>query len=39
MVIIFLNYTMLLGGDTNNGFTLLGLAFILGGIITATRLR
>ena len=39
MIIIFLNYTKLLGGETNNGFTLLGLAFILGGIVTATRLR
>jgi len=39
MIIIFMNYTGLLGGDTNNGFTLLGLAFILGGIVTATRLR
>jgi len=40
MIIIFLNYTKLVpGGETNNGFTLLGLAFILGGIITATRLR
>ena len=39
MLIIFLNYTKLLGGETNNAFTLLGLGFILGGIITATRLR
>ena len=40
MVIIFFNYVGLVpGGDTHNGFTLLGLAFILGGIITATRLR
>lgn len=39
MLIIFLNYTKLLGGETHNGFTLLGLGFILGGIITATRLR
>lgn len=39
MIIIFLNYTKLLGGEVNNGFTLLGLGFILGGIITATRLR
>lgn len=39
MLIIFLNYTQLLGDETNNAFTLLGLGFILGGIITATRLR
>lgn len=38
MLIIFLNYTQVFG-DTHNGFTLLGLGFILGGIITATRLR
>ena len=40
MLIIFLNYTKLVpGGETENAYTLLGLAFILGGIITATRLR
>ncbi|MBT8241237.1 MAG: cell division protein CrgA [Acidimicrobiia bacterium] len=40
MLIIFLNYVgMVPGGDTHNGFTLLGLGFILAGIITATRLR
>lgn len=39
MLIIFLNYTKLLGGETNNAFTLLGLGFILGGIMTATKLR
>ena len=40
MIVIFLNYTRLVpGGETHNGFTLLGLGFILGGIITATRLR
>lgn len=39
MLVIFLNYTKLLGGEVNNGFTLLGLLFILGGIVTATRLR
>ena len=39
MIIIFLNYTKLLGGETNNAFTLLGLGFILGGIVTATRLH
>ncbi len=40
MIVIFLNYTKLVpGGETHNGFTLLGLGFILGGILTATRLR
>ena len=41
MIIIFLNYVGLIPGidDTSNAYTLLGLAFILGGIITATRLR
>ena len=39
MLVIFLNYTKLLGGEVNNVFTLVGLGFILGGIITATRLR
>lgn len=38
MLVIFVNYAQVFG-DTNNGITLLGLAFILGGIITATRLR
>ena len=38
MLIIFFNYTRVCF-DTHNGFTLLGLGFILGGIITATRLR
>lgn len=38
MLIIFVNYAQILG-DTNNGITLLGLLFILGGIITATRLK
>ena len=40
MLIIFLNYTRLVpGGETQNWITLLGLAFILGSIITATKLR
>lgn len=39
MLIIFLNYTRVIFEETHNGFTLLGLAFILGGIVTATRLR
>jgi len=40
MIVIFLNYTKLVpGGETHNGYTLLGLGFILSGIVTATRLR
>jgi len=39
MLIIFLNYTRVIFDETNNAVTLLGLAFILGGIVTATRLR
>jgi hypothetical protein len=40
MLVIFLNYTKLVpGGETHNAFTLVGLGLILGGIITATRLR
>jgi len=39
MVVIFLNYTRVIFDETSNGFTLVGLAFILGGIVTATRLR
>lgn len=38
MLVIFLNYTGVFG-DTNNAITLVGLAFILGGIMTATRLN
>ncbi len=38
MLIIFVNYVGLFG-DTSNVFTLVGLAFILGGIVTATKLR
>jgi len=40
VLVIFLNYVKLVpGGETHNGFTLLGLGFILAGIITATRLK
>ena len=41
MLIIFLNYVGLMPGidDAHNGYTLLGLGFILGGIVTATQLR
>lgn len=38
MLVIFVNYAQVFG-DTNNAITLLGLGFILGGIVTATRLR
>lgn len=39
MVTIFLNYVELLPGATTNWYLLLGLGFILGGIITATQYR
>jgi hypothetical protein len=40
MLTIFLNYLgMVPGGDTSNWYLLLGLGFILGGIITATQYR
>ena len=35
--VIFLNYLGLMPGDTNNWYLLLGLGFILGGIMTATQ--
>ena len=38
MLVIFVNYAQVFG-DTSNAITLLGLLFILGGIITATKLR
>ena len=38
MLVILMNYTKIFG-ETSNAVTLLGLGFILGGIITATRLR
>ncbi len=38
MIIIFVNYAQVFG-DTSNVVTLVGLGFILGGIVTATRLR
>ena len=38
MLTIFLNYVQLVpGGETSNWYLLLGLGFILGGIITATQ--
>jgi len=40
MLTIFLNYVaILLPGATSNWYLLLGLGFILGGIITATQFR
>ncbi|MBQ91559.1 MAG: hypothetical protein CL441_09175 [Acidimicrobiaceae bacterium] len=39
VVIIFFNYVSWLPGGMNNGYLLLGLGSILGGIITATRLH
>jgi hypothetical protein len=40
MLTIFLNYLgMVPGGETSNWYLLLGLGFILGGIITATQYR
>jgi len=38
MLVILMNYTKIFG-ETSNAVTLLGLGFILGGIVTATRLR
>jgi hypothetical protein len=37
LLIIFLNYMGVLPGDTKNSYLLVGLGFILGGIITATQ--
>jgi len=39
IVTIILNYVELLPGAVSNGYLLLGLAFILAGIITATQYR
>ena len=39
MLIIFFNYVAWLPGGTNNTFLLIGLASILGGIVTATQYR
>lgn len=36
---IFLNYVSMLPGAVSNAYLLLGLGFILGGIITATQYR
>ena len=36
-VLIFLNYMGVLPGDTKNSYLLVGLGFILGGIVTATQ--
>lgn len=37
LLVIFLNYLGVLPGDTKNSYLLLGLGFILGGIVTATQ--
>ncbi len=39
LVIIFLNYLGVLPGETKNSYLLVGLGFILGGIMTATQYR
>lgn len=39
LLTIFLNYVSLLPGAVSNWYLLLGLGFILGGIITATQYR
>lgn len=39
MAVIFLNYLGLLPGATDNKYLLLGLGFVLGGIITSTQLH
>lgn len=36
-LVIFLNYLGLLPGATDNLYLLLGLGFVLGGIVTATQ--
>lgn len=37
MVVIFLNYLGLLPGATDNKYLLVGLGFVLGGIVTSTQ--
>ncbi|HEY9555250.1 MAG TPA: cell division protein CrgA [Acidimicrobiales bacterium] len=37
LAVIFLNYLGVLPGDTKNSYLLVGLGFILGGIVTATK--
>ena len=39
IIVILPNYVQLLPGATDNWYLLLGLGFILGGIITATQFR
>lgn len=39
LAVIFLNYLGVLPGETKNSYLLLGLGFILGGIMTATQYR
>lgn len=39
LITIFLNYTAILPGATDNWYTIGGLGLILGGILTATQYR
>lgn len=39
LLVIFLNYLGVLPGETKNSYLLIGLGFILGGIVTATQYR
>jgi hypothetical protein len=39
LLVIFLNYLAVLPGGTDNRYLLVGLAAILGGIVTATQYR
>ena len=39
LIVIFLNYLGVLPGDTKNSYLLVGLGFILAGIMTATQYR
>jgi len=39
LLVIFLNYLGVLPGDTKNSYLLVGLGFILGGIVAATQYR
>jgi len=39
LLVIFLNYLGVLPGETKNSYLLVGLGFILGGIVTATQYR
>jgi hypothetical protein len=39
MLVIFFNYVAWLPGGTSNGYLMLGLGGILGGILTSTQYR